>query len=328
MIKKVIKFTFLSVLILVIGFVVGVLLNGINFSRFKEEVLYTDWMKNINDDTYLNDIVIPGSHDAGSYDMVWLGETQKYTIEEQLNVGVRYFDIRVNYKDGEYVIFHSIINGVKFIPILNDIKEFIIKNPTEVLLLDFQHFNGKSQSGVYDLITEYLYDNNLLVVNDTTKSDLEFINSLKLKDVRGKCIIFWGDRSSDLSNYVFLRNNDNCSHDNMSLNSYYESEYHENSNILFNNGYELYFNNIVDKINKEGKGIFVLQGQLTDLKLIFGPWSKEKVHNKFMNEQIEKFKTSENLKYLNVVMRDFIDGAKCKDIINLNFYKNNMSEMI
>ena len=83
MIKKIIKFTLLSVLILVVGFVLGVLLNGINFSRFKEEVLYTDWMKNISDETYLNDIVIPGSHDAGSYDMVWLGETQKYTIKDQ-----------------------------------------------------------------------------------------------------------------------------------------------------------------------------------------------------------------------------------------------------
>lgn len=328
MMKKIIKFTLLSVLILVVGFVLGVLLNGINFSRFKEEVLYSDWMKNISDETYLNDIVIPGSHDAGSYDMVWLGETQKYTIKEQLNVGVRYFDIRVNYEDDEYVIFHSIINGVKFIPILNDIKEFITNNPTEVLLLDFQHFSGNSQNGVYNLITEYLYNNNLLVVNETTKSDLEFINSLKLKDVRGKCIIFWGDRSSDLSNYVFLRNNDNCSHDNMSLNSYYESSYHENSDKLFNEGYELYFNNIVDKINKEGKGIFVLQGQLTDLKLIFGPWSKEKVHNKLMNKEIDYLKTSDELKYLNVIMRDFIDGVKCKEIINLNYYKNNMSEMI
>ena len=39
MMKKIIKFTLLSVLILVVGFVLGVLLNGINFSRFKEETI-------------------------------------------------------------------------------------------------------------------------------------------------------------------------------------------------------------------------------------------------------------------------------------------------
>ena len=328
MVKKILKFTSLSLVIIIIGFILGVLLNGINFQRFKEESLYKDWMKNINDETYLNEIVMPGSHDAGSYDMIWLGETQHYSIEEQLNVGIRYLDLRVNFKDNEYVIFHSIINGVKFIPILNSIKNFIINNPTEVLLLDFQHFNGNSETGVFNLITEYLYNNNLLVVNNTELSDLEFINSLKLKDVRGKCIVFWGDRSNDLSNYLFLRNNDSCSLDNMCLNSYYESTYHENSKVLFDQGYQLYFNSIKEKINKEGKGIFVLQGQLTDVKLIYGPWSKEKAHNKYMNEIIKGFSTSEELKYLNVIMRDFVNGTKCKDIINLNYYKNNMNEMI
>ena len=70
-------------------------------------------------------------------------------------MGTRYFDIRVNKVDGEYVIFHSIINGVKFLPILESIKNFVIENPTETLLLDFQHFNGGSQDDVYNFITEF-----------------------------------------------------------------------------------------------------------------------------------------------------------------------------
>jgi hypothetical protein len=285
---------------------------------------YSDWMSNVKDETLVNEIIMPGSHDAGSYKMVWLGETQQFNIADQLEMGVRYFDIRVNKIDDKYVIFHSIINGVDFLPILETVKGFIVNNPTETLLLDFQHFNGNSQEGVYKYIKEYLYDNNLLVVNDTKLSDLEFISNLKMKDARGKCVIFWGDRSNDISNFIFLRNNDDCSHMNMSLNSYYVSEYHyKNIDYLVENGYPVYFENIENKITNEHKGIFILQAQLTDGNLIFGPYSKEKLNDKRISKVINSFKDDERIKYLNVIMRDFLDINKCEEIINLNTYKDN-----
>jgi hypothetical protein len=169
-----------------------------------------------------------------------------------------------------------------------------------------------------------LYNNNLLIENNSELSDLEFINNVKLEEARGKCIVCWGDRNTDLSNYVFLRNNDECTYDNMSLYSYYKSDYHyKNINYLIENAYPIYFDNIKNKIEKEGKGIFVLQAQLTDGNLIFGPYSKEKVNNKKITEIIKSYKDNENLKYLNVIMRDFLDINKCEDIINLNYYKGN-----
>lgn len=33
------------------------------------------WMKNINDETKINEIILPGSHDAGTNGMSWLGAT-------------------------------------------------------------------------------------------------------------------------------------------------------------------------------------------------------------------------------------------------------------
>lgn len=319
-----------SLLSLILIACLFIIVNGSCMKTYKNNGLdYSNWMNNIDDEVLVNEIVMPGSHDAGSYKMVWLGETQQFNIEQQLKMGVRYFDLRVNKKDDDYVIFHNIIDGVKFLPILESIKNFITLNPTETLLLDFQHFKGDSQNDVYNLITEYLYDNNLLVVNDTDLSDLEFISKLKMKDARGKCIIFWGDRSSDLSNYIFLRNDDECTKDNMCLNSYYISDNHYNDiAYLVDNGYPIYFNNIKNKIENEHKGIFVLQAQLTDGNLIFGPYSKEKLNNKRISEVIKSFESSENLKYINVIMRDFLDINKCREIINLNYYKNNCSSLI
>jgi hypothetical protein len=166
-------------------------------------------------------------------------------------------------------------------------------------------------------------------VNNTKLSDLEFISNLKLKDARGKCIIFWGDRSIDLSNYIFLRNNDECTNSNMSLNSYYVSDYHyKDIDYLVENGYPIYFNNIKSKIENEYKGVFVLQAQLTDGNLVFGPYSKEKYNCKRISEVVKSFENSEELKYLNVIMRDFLDFDKCREIINLNYYKNNCNSML
>lgn len=324
-ILKIIGLTLGGLVALVLIVCLGIIINGTCFKTYNNHGIdNSTWMANIKDDVLINEIVMPGSHDAGSYKMVWLGETQQFTIDEQLQMGVRYFDIRVNKKEDKYVIFHSIINGVEFLPILESIKSFIINNPTEVLLLDFQHFEGNSQNDVYNFITEYLYNNNLLVENNTELSDLEFISNLKLKDARGKCIIFWGDRSMDLSNYIFLRNNDDCSHENMSLNSYYISDYHyKDIAYLVENGYPKYFDNIQNKIARESKGIFVLQAQLTDGNLIFGPYSKEKINNKKISEVIKNFKNDEKLTYLNVIMRDFLDINKCEEIIDLNNYKEN-----
>lgn len=327
-ILKIVGLTLGGLVTLVLIVCLGIIINGTCFKTYNNHGIDNSaWMANLKDDVLINEIVMPGSHDAGSYKMVWLGETQQFTIDEQLQMGVRYFDIRVNKKEDKYVIFHSIINGVEFLPILESIKSFIINNPTEVLLLDFQHFEGNSQNDVYNLITEYLYNNNLLVENNTKLSDLEFISNLKLKDARGKCIIFWGDRSMDLSNYIFLRNNDDCSHENMSLNSYYISDYHyKDIAYLEEVAYPIYFDNIQNKIARESKGIFVLQAQLTDGNLIFGPYSKEKTNNKKISEVIKNFKKDEKLTYLNVIMRDFLDIEKCEEIIDLNNYKGNFKK--
>ena len=326
-IAKIVIASLLSILI--VSFLI-IFVNGTCLDKYDDQDKdFRFWMEYIHNDTLLSNVVMPGSHDAGSYDMVWLGETQQYDIQKQIDMGVRYFDLRVNKVDGKLVIFHSVINGVEFLPILEKIKRFISYNPSETLLLDFQHFKGGSQTDVYNLITEYLYNENLLVVNDTHKSDLEFISQLKMSEVRGKCIIFWGDRSSDLSNYVVLRNNDECSNSGMSLNSYYVSEYHyKDYNYLVKNGYPIYFDNIKNKMKNEHKGIFVLQAQLTDGNLIFGPYSKEKTNQKKISEVITSFKDSEDLQYLNVIMRDFLDVNKCEEIINLNYYKGNCDNLI
>lgn len=323
--KKTIKIVLISLgslIALLLAFLLFLIINGsCNLNYDDETEKFPNWMNEIKDETYLHNIAIPGSHDAGTSGMNWLGETQQYSIKEQLELGVRYFDLRVNDNNGKLVIYHSIINGQEFIPILEDIKEFIKNHPSEVLLLDFQHFKNGSEDEVYELVTTYLYNDNLLVVNEKNISDLEFITTLRLKEARGKCIVFWGDRSNDLSNYVFLRNNDTGTNKEMALDSYYFDTYHKKDVDVLIKQFPKYFEKISDKVDNELRGIFVLQAQLTDGALIFGPWSKEKVNCDDISEYIKELVESKYLDSVNVIMRDFITGKKAGEIIRLNYYK-------
>ena len=326
--NKKIKLILLSIAVLIFLFVLYTVVGGkcikYKYKNNNQNITLANWMASLDDNALINNVVIPGSHDSGCYDMVYVGETQKYSFYEQLMVGVRYFDIRINkLSDDNYVIYHSIINGkYQAENIFKDLSNFLKEHNTEFLILDFQHFSNDSQARVYELVNTYFKD--MMVENNTELSDLAYIDSLKVKDVRGKCIILFGENSSYCgNNYIFSRNDDSCSKKNQVLDSYYVTEINGlSSKKYIETGLPFYIDKIKEKISCEEKGLFVLQSQLTDTALIFGPWSKERSHEKNMSKYINNLKDSKDLELINIIMRDFINEKKTKEIINLNYYKN------
>lgn len=118
----------------------------------------------------LSNLAIPGSHDSFSY---WVDEkspvgpdqatsikrlakismvkklmkkwsvTQNLTFKEQLESGIRYFDLRVSSKPEEAEIEIYYIHGLYGIKVwdgLTEINTFLTNHSTEVVLLDFNHF--------------------------------------------------------------------------------------------------------------------------------------------------------------------------------------------
>ena len=72
---------------------------------------------------------------------------------------------------------------------------------------------------------------------------------------------------------------------------YYE-EYHKGSskNLIYT-AFPEYLSLIREKQNNEQfKGFFVLQTQLTDGYLIFGPWARERSHNERLSEYIRNIR--------------------------------------
>ncbi|XP_054830325.1 PI-PLC X domain-containing protein 2 [Eublepharis macularius] len=118
----------------------------------------------------LSNLAIPGSHDSFSY---WVDEkspvgpdqattikrlakislvkklmkkwsvTQNLTFKEQLESGIRYFDLRVSSKPGEAgqeIYFIHGLFGIRVWDGLMEINTFLTYHPTEVIFLDFNHF--------------------------------------------------------------------------------------------------------------------------------------------------------------------------------------------
>ncbi len=282
----------------------------------------TEWMKYIDDDAVVTDLAIPGSHDSGCIEMPWYAATQDLTFAEQLDRGVRYFDIRVN-DDGDLVIFHSIVNGVSYESVLKDIDEFMDAHPSEFLVLDFSHFKNDSEEKVFALLDEMVSAEK--VVNDSNIPDTTFLDNLTLKEARGKLIVFINPEKTDYSDrdYFFYKNGDKVGEDAdtiyASLVSPYKKFWNGKSAEKFTDDILYRYINTFKEIDR---GFFVLQCQLTDTALVFGPRYREGKLIDLANDFVEGlYDDEENLPYINIVMRDFVTCEKSALTIRLNFAK-------
>lgn len=316
-------FGLIAVLVVILAPIIAVGNKVIVKDTVQPDVYLTEWMSYIYDDAPVTDIAIPGSHDSGCIEMPYYGATQDLTFAEQLDRGVRYFDIRVNDKGGDLVIYHSIVNGVDFEGVLRDIDAFMDAHPSEFLVLDFSHFKNDSEEKVFALFDEIVSAER--VVNDTDLPDGEFLDSLTLKDVRGKVIVYVNPEKTDFfdRDYFFLKNGDKVGEDakseTASLVSPYKKLWNGKSAKKFTEDILYRYINTFKDIDS---GFFVLQCQLTDTALVFGPRYREGKLIERANAFVEGlYDDAENLPYINIVMRDFVTCEKSALTVRLNIAK-------
>lgn len=115
-----------------------------------------NWMSHIPDSKIITDMSIPGSHDAGTAktttSLNYSAQCQQHTIEEQLNTGVRYFDIRIEEGDGELYITHGGIDcffgdeRLKFSTVMDWVDNFLEENPGETVILQIMIQGGGAKA--------------------------------------------------------------------------------------------------------------------------------------------------------------------------------------
>ncbi|MFK7980896.1 MAG: phosphatidylinositol-specific phospholipase C domain-containing protein [Saprospiraceae bacterium] len=95
-----------------------------------------NWMGCLTNNTLLKDISIPGTHDSGARYGGLVAETQSWTITEQFEAGIRYFDIRCRPTKNAFAIHHgAYFQKQMFGDVMNEITAFLQNNPTEAVIM-------------------------------------------------------------------------------------------------------------------------------------------------------------------------------------------------
>lgn len=312
----------LGVLVVAIGVLAAVIGFG-SMAVYKDDGYVkndlADWMRYAEDSALVKNLVLPGSHDAGSEGMMYMGKTQKDTLEGQLLRGARYFDIRVTEDDGELKIFHGPLKGDVYVSFLEEIDAFLTSYPTEGLLLDFQHFGEGAHDETMTVLEEKLGSERLLKKKDPAKSDLDFVDGLTLGELRGKCLVTVGvEAEKRTKDFEFVRDKDSEKREGSVLSSPYDATLNKlPSDKYIEYGLKAY----LAARAASPEGLFVLQGQLTDGFTVFGPAYREGQHLQNMSAYVRSLPEKKEFPLINVIMRDFLNAEKCAEILWLNTKK-------
>jgi len=136
-----------------------------------------NWMTNVHAATAggaspfgnrpLNQITIPGTHDAGCYVnrtpqyLTTLSKTQTQNIAQQLTGGIRYFDLRPCKSGQEFWTYHGPYWGGRLdggAGIIHDVANFMggVAGVQELVVLNFSHFSAFNGADHHRLINEIL----------------------------------------------------------------------------------------------------------------------------------------------------------------------------
>lgn len=99
------------------------------------------WMGEVEDSRLITDLSIPGTHDSGATHSIFdvAGKCQDTSISRQLNMGVRFFDLRLQLVNNEFRIVHSFVDqDLKFKDVMKDISEFISRNKSEFIIISIK----------------------------------------------------------------------------------------------------------------------------------------------------------------------------------------------
>ena len=174
------------------------------------------WMEKIADYTLVSEINLPGTHDSCTLfcQFPYISKCQNMNINEQLNAGIRFLDIRVEKDNNKLKLVHDIADckspeNKKEILYLEDVvktcKDFLSENPSETILVSFKRDDGVSSEETFDIFFKNYLENDPGWYKE---------NRIPcLGDVRGKIVLLNrdnidknGTRYTDLNTGINLSN--------------------------------------------------------------------------------------------------------------------------
>ena len=159
-----------------------------------KEIESSSWMSALPDDIKISDMSIPGAHDASTRNVIigmgHFAQTQYFYINELLEIGVRYFDLRVCCDDnGVLYMCHGKVNcyncadcRMTLGDALADMRNFLRDHPSETILLQVKcdRYDNNAQNETWNFLKD-MADGGELYYGDHVPT---------LGEVRGKMYLF------------------------------------------------------------------------------------------------------------------------------------------
>ena len=151
----------LAIILVLLAFI-GIANMGVGAKKLTDEDFSKEWLSSLRDDTKINEIYIPGTHDSGAlYSFFGIsGKCQSYDIENQLDMGVRFFDIRLQLRENELMVVHSFVDQKQsFESVLKTVNEFLIAHPSEFVIMSIkQDADAENSNILFETAVENMLD--------------------------------------------------------------------------------------------------------------------------------------------------------------------------
>ena len=146
---------------------------------------YVEWMKNVDDSTSLREINMPGSHDTMALYSIGnlAGQCQSLPLYDQLELGVRFLDIRLQEDHNSLKAVHGFVDQrASFASITKTIEKYLDEYPTEFLIMSIKEEATAKNSTISfeDSLKTYLTSDIYLKGSDIPAN---------LGEVRGKVML-------------------------------------------------------------------------------------------------------------------------------------------
>lgn len=140
----------LIALIMIVSTIIISIFAFVSFDRRYDEISI-DWMSKVSDDVNILDLSIPGTHDSGAQHSIAdvAGKCQDLSTSSQLEIGVRFLDLRLQLVNDEFRVVHSFVDqDLKFKTVVEYLYSFIKNYNSEFLIISIKEDNSAVNSTI------------------------------------------------------------------------------------------------------------------------------------------------------------------------------------
>lgn len=273
------------------------------------------WLCEISDSTYISEISIPGTHNTCAlYEAIApTAKCQSYTVKDQLDMGVRFIDIRGVISFKKINIVHGIIlQGISLDEVLEVCYKFLEENPSEMIVLSLKEdvsFGDWSNPIFTSRIEKHIEENPDKWYTETKLPTLG--------EVRGKIVLF--NRFNNESDLGIPTNGwrNNCSFtiDNADYKIHVQDYYNiEKIDDEWEEARVLYAKCLNETDRPHNLYINFLSGYIKE-KITIDPV----VVAEGMNKSFTEYMSEAEKGCYGITLFDFVTADLCKTVIDTNF---------